>query len=414
LKVAVAALDPLGMPVSTLVVPGNCADDPLYVPQIRQVQQAFGRGGKTYIGDCKMAALDTRAYLASTQDYYLCPLSEKQLSREQRRELIRRVQQGEQALQVVDRPKDNPDDEEELVAEGFAVEEAVQAVVSGQALTWTERRWVVRSVAFAEGQREQLERRLRQAQGALEQLTERKRGKRILSADELQQAVRSILHPHRVEGLLTAVVETTRQERTLRRYRGRPEQVVVEEEHRVEISRRDEAIAGAKAELGWQVYGTNELGLSLAAVVWGYRGQYQIEKGWSRLKGQPLSLTPMYLVDEDRMQGLVLLLSLALRMLTLLEWVVRQKLQEGGESLRGLYPGQAGRKTSRPSAELLLEAFQGISLTVMEVGGQQTAWLTPLSPLQEKLLSLWDLPSDLYDRLAFPCFPEPPPVLSER
>jgi hypothetical protein len=47
--------------------------------------------------------------------------------------------------------------------------------------------------------------------------------------------------------------------------------VVVEEEHRVEISRRDEAIAGAKAELGWQVYGTNELGLSLAAVVWGYR-----------------------------------------------------------------------------------------------------------------------------------------------
>ena len=148
--------------------------------------------------------------------------------------------------------------------------------------------------------------------------------------------------------------------------------------------------------------------------MWGYRGQYQIEKGWSRLKGQPLSLTPMYLVDEDRMRGLVLLLSIALRLLTLLEWVVRQKLQQGGESLRGLYPGQAGRKTSRPSAELLLGAFQGISLTVVEVAGQQTALLTPLSPLQEKLLCLWDLPSGLYERLAFPCFPEPPPVLSER
>lgn len=414
LKVAVAALDPLGMPVSTLVVPGNGADDPLYVPQIRQVQQTFGRGGKTYIGDCKMAALDTRAYLASTQDYYLCPLSEKQLSREQRRLLIARVQQGEQALQRVYRPKEHPEDEEELVADGFAVEETMQAVVSGQALTWTERRWVVRSVAFAAGQHEHLERRLRQAQEALEQLTERKQGKRVLSADELPRAVESILHQHRVEGLLTAVVPTTRQERTLRRYRGRPEQVVVEEEYRMEISRQDEAIAGVKAELGWQVYGTNELGLSLAAVVWGYRGQYQIEKGWSRLKGQPLSLTPMYLVDEDRMRGLVLLLSIALRLLTLLEWVVRQKLQQGGESLRGLYPGQAGRKTSRPSAELLLGAFQGISLTVVEVAGQQTALLTPLSPLQEKLLCLWDLPSGLYERLAFPCFPEPPPVLSER
>ena len=70
------------MPVTTLVVPGNCADDPLYVPQIQKVQQAFGRGGKTYVGDCKMAALGTRAYLASTRDYYLCPLSEKQLSQE--------------------------------------------------------------------------------------------------------------------------------------------------------------------------------------------------------------------------------------------------------------------------------------------------------------------------------------------
>jgi transposase len=29
IKVALATLDPLGMPVTTLVVPGNCADDPL-------------------------------------------------------------------------------------------------------------------------------------------------------------------------------------------------------------------------------------------------------------------------------------------------------------------------------------------------------------------------------------------------
>src|SRR3954452_16838414 len=78
IKVAMATLDPLGMPVTTLVVPGNCADDPLYVPEIKKVQQAFGHGGKTFVMDCKGAALGTRAYLASTQDYYLCPLSEKQ------------------------------------------------------------------------------------------------------------------------------------------------------------------------------------------------------------------------------------------------------------------------------------------------------------------------------------------------
>jgi transposase len=414
LKVAIAALDPLGMPVSTLVVPGNSADDPLYVPQIQQVQQSFGPGGKTYVGDCKAAALGTRAYLASTQDYYLCPLSEKQLSREQRRALIQRVRQGQQAVEPVYRPKDHPQDEDELVAEGFAVEEPLQAEVASQTIRWTERRWVVRSVAFAAGQQQQLDRRLQQAQEDLEHVTEHKQGKPVRSAEALQEAVTSILHKHRVQGLVTAVVQTTRQERTRRRYRGRSEQVVVEEAHRLEVHRQEEAIAEAKAELGWQVYATNELELSLAGVVWGYRGQYQIEKGWSRLKGQPLSLTPMYLADEGRMEGLVLLLSLALRVLTLVQWVVRQQLQQSGESLRGLYPGQAGRQTRRPSAELLLRAFRGISLTVVAVAGRPTVLLTPLSALQEQLLALWDFPSELYQRLTSLCFPEPPSVLSER
>src|SRR3954454_10891265 len=38
IKIAVAALDPLGLPVTTLVAAGNTADDPLYVPVIAKVQ----------------------------------------------------------------------------------------------------------------------------------------------------------------------------------------------------------------------------------------------------------------------------------------------------------------------------------------------------------------------------------------
>jgi transposase len=108
------------------------------------------------------------------------------------------------------------------------------------------------------------------------------------------------------------------------------------------------------------------LPLNLAGVVWGYRGQNRLEDNWSRLKGQPLGLTPMYWQHESRIQGLVLLLSLALRLLTLLEWTVRKKLQETKETLKGLYPGQPGRQAKRPSAELLLQAFKGISLVVVE------------------------------------------------
>src|SRR3954468_511222 len=87
-KIAAAVLDPLGMPLATAVVPGNSADDPLYVPIIRSVQQSLGVGGRTYVGDCKMAALATRAFVASGGDFYLCPLAESQLSREKRRALL--------------------------------------------------------------------------------------------------------------------------------------------------------------------------------------------------------------------------------------------------------------------------------------------------------------------------------------
>src|SRR5947209_8278582 len=162
-KIAAAVLDPLGLPLATAVVPGNTTDDPLYVPAIQAVQQSLGVGGRTYVGDCKMAALATRTFVAAGGDFYLCPLSESQLSRVARRELLQPVWAGTQALQQVRRPgpKGQPD---ELVAEGFAVEVALTAAVAAQEVRWTERRWLVRSQAYARAQEAALERRLATAQ----------------------------------------------------------------------------------------------------------------------------------------------------------------------------------------------------------------------------------------------------------
>src|SRR5437867_9719612 len=104
LKIAAAVLDPLGLPLATTVVPGNTTDDPLYVPAITSVQQSLGVGGRTYVGDCKMAALATRAFVAAGGDFYLCPLPETQISRAQRRELLRPGWDSAQALQQGGRP----------------------------------------------------------------------------------------------------------------------------------------------------------------------------------------------------------------------------------------------------------------------------------------------------------------------
>src|SRR5467141_1392513 len=79
LKISMAVLDPLGLPLTTTIVAGNTADDPLYLPEIAKVRKIAQITGLTYIGDCKMAAIGTRADLVAQGDHYLCPLSAKQV-----------------------------------------------------------------------------------------------------------------------------------------------------------------------------------------------------------------------------------------------------------------------------------------------------------------------------------------------
>ncbi len=100
-KVMQAVLDPLGMPLAADVVSGERADDPLYVPCIARVQQSLGRNGLLFVGDCKMAACDTRAFIALAGDYYVCPLAQVQLAEGELDQAIERVLSGAQALSSV-------------------------------------------------------------------------------------------------------------------------------------------------------------------------------------------------------------------------------------------------------------------------------------------------------------------------
>lgn len=117
-----------------------------------------------------------------------------------------------------------------------------------------------------------------------------------------------------------------------------------------------------------------------------YREEYLVERGFGRLKGKPLSLSPMYVQSDQRATGLIHLLSLALRILILLEWRCRQRLADQHESLPGLYAGNPKRSTRRPTAEALLQAFQLIHLSVVTLGQQTHRHMTPLSEVQRRIL----------------------------
>jgi transposase len=107
----------------------------------------------------------------------------------------------------------------------------------------------------------------------------------------------------------------------------------------------------------------------------------------------------MYLEDDNHATGLIRLLTIGLRVLTLLEFTVRRRLATQHKKLAGLYAGNSKRSTARPTAEALLEAFKEIILTMTTTGGRIQRHLTLLSNIQQQILALLDFRLDIYTRL---------------
>jgi transposase len=399
-KVMQAVLDPLGMPLATDVVSGERADDPLSMPCIERVQASVGRHGLFYVGDCKMASRETRARLVALGDFYLCPLPQVQLAAGEVDAALEAVWRGEQVRSSVRR--EGPKGELEVIAEGYEYPVAMSQQVGEQVQTWTERRLVVRSVRQAHAAEVALRARVAKAIAQIEALNQRGRGKkRFETVSALRQAVVAIVQRDGVENLVWFRLTQDVILRPVRAYRGQPARVDHDRHASVEVCVDEAALEAAVRRLGWRVYGTNQPveSLSLEQAVLAYRNAYQVERSLGRLKGRPLSLTPMYVQRDDHATGLIRLLSIALRVLTLLEFVGRRQLAAEGTKLAGLYAGNPRRATARPTAEHLLEAFEDITLTIVKGPQRLVRHMTALSPLQQRILELFGFSPELYTRL---------------
>jgi len=298
------------------------------------------------------------------------------------------------------------EDGERVLAQGY---ELSRTGVSGE-LSWQERVLVVRSPAYADTHRRHLEERLAKAQETLLSLTPPVgRGKRQITEEAaLVSAAEAVLTKHRVQGLLTYTFarESEQVVKWVGRGRGganRQQQGSERVRYQITaVERHEEAIAQCVCTLGWRAYATNAppKRLSLEQAVREYRHEYHIERGFGRLKGAPLSLAPMFVKREDQVVGLTHLLSLALRVLTLMEFVVRRSLKQQGATLVGLHKENPRKASATPTAERLLQAFVPITLTQVQLPAQVIRHVTPLTALQQQILALLGLPPALYASLA--------------
>jgi len=402
LKVMLGTVDPMGMPLAALVLPGNEADDGLYIPTVIRARQVLGQGGHLYVGDAKMSALDTRAFIQAGGDYYLTPLAQIGDIPELMEELLKPVWNKEQSLELIYPLTDET--KPKAIALGYEVTRGQEAMLTNQQkMEWEERLLVVYSPSLARKARRGLSQRLNNAEQAILALTPPKgRGKRQQKdLNALQSSVGSILKKYRVEGLVDVSYIREEEQRSIRKYKDRPARTEKSIRYVVQVQRDQQAISEVRRAMGWRLYATSapveKLPLSKAVNV--FRGGPRMERNFARLKGRPLGISPLYVQREDHVCGMVRLLSLALRVLTLVEHVVRKELKSAGETLSGLYAGNSKRQTARPTTERLLKAFRSIYLNVVQLPNQAIRHVTPLSALQKRILVLLGIDPAIYEGL---------------
>lgn len=394
-------LDPAGVPLVTQTLPGNRADDQVYLPAWRRMVQVVGRPDFLLVADCKFSSLGNRARVHAAGGFYLAPLPATG-------ETPARLRQGvlSPACPFQDLwPEGQPQGESAQEPAPFTGGEVLRQMTwkapqTGESLQWDERWLLLRSQAQAQRQREGLKKRLAQAEAALGKLAQRPGSQR----EPLERKVQAILSRLRVQDFLAG--EITQQVTSVRRYLGRgrpgpqrPCQQVEQRTLQLNVRRKEEAIEEFQTLAGWRLYVTNAPAgqVSLSQAVSYYKGQWQPERGFQRLKGRPLAAASLYLRREDCLRGLLGLLGIALRVLTLVEFVVRRELQAQEGALAGLYEGNPRRTTESPTTERLLRAFEGITWYRYAAAGQVAYQVTPLTPLQRRILALLGLPESIYE-----------------
>jgi len=403
-KEVLGTLDPAGIPLYTATVGGECADDPLYLPAWRQMVQIVGHPDFLVVGDCKLASLENRAQIHRERGFYLAPLA---LTGTAPDDLRRWVLNPPASLVDLYLPG-----VEKPVGRGCEVSQPRTWTdpATGLGVAWDERVLVLRSDELAASQQRGLSERLARAEHELH----RSKPQADATLDSLTIQSQAILKRHRVgdELQVTWTPHTEQVKRYLKRGRHGPTspfEWVTTTHWQLTVERRAEVIEAFNCLAGWRLFVTNAptSRLDLKGAVACYREEWQPERGFHRLKGGVLAVRPLFLRSDQRIRGLLLILGISLRALTLLEFVARRSLASQPEPLRGLYPGNPKRATARPTAERLLQAFDGITLYRLGDNVSVSYQVSPLSELQHRILNLLGIPGTVYSSLGEPLLASP-------
>jgi transposase len=389
-----ATLDPLGMPLLGATLAGNGTDESDYLPTWRKMTEIIAHHDFLYLADSKASTWENRAKIEAEGGIYCFPL----MMTQPRPKLLADWLNNPVTEMIKIVEKDERESEPRTIGLGFEVPLGniwVEAETDKR-YQWEERWLVVKSNSLASRQIKGLESRLLKAEKALFSLKKRPGKDKKL----LEQKIREVLKKHRLTKYIEYSIE--RKISYDKVYQGHGSRSQDSSYRRVRQTTLIFNYAPCSIEIesfntlaGWRLYLTNATSerLSLTEAVEAYKEQWQPELGFHRFKKGRLSALPIYFRDEEKIRGLMFLLTIALRVFTLMEFVVRSQLHQSQSSLAGIYQGNPKRTTKRPTAEKMLKAFNNITLYLHRDGSRE---ISCLNDVQQQILRFMNVPESIY------------------
>ena len=131
-----------------------------------------------------------------------------------------------------------------------------------------------------------------------------------------------------------------------------------------------ERIQHAKQHTACFVLGSNIEAeqLSDAEVIAGYKAQAQAEGGFRFLKDPLFFVSSLFVKKPSRIQGLLMVMTLALLVYSVAQRRLRQELARQNETI----PNQINQPTNRPTLRWVFQVLEGIERVRVQVDGQVT------------------------------------------
>jgi transposase len=125
--------------------------------------------------------------------------------------------------------------------------------------------------------------------------------------------------------------------------------------------------------------------LTDAEVIAGYKGQSAVEGGFRFLKDPVFFVSSLFVKKPSRIQGLLMVMTLALLVYAVAQRRMRHQLAQQHETI----PNQIGQPTSRPTLRWIFQLFEGINRVTFAVQGHVKIVMEGLTALRRKILQLF-------------------------